>query len=306
MGAVPMESYILHLADRIEILTGAGRRSILEKKEEVIATVREQRGSLFHPEAVDAFLEIANRDSFWLNIENLSLDDVLDQAVSDVYDVHLSIEDLEDFSYTLSVIIDSRSKFTLAHSYSVSKISYELAKQLGYDEEKCRKIRVAGLLHDIGKIAVSNEIIEKPGALTDSERSNVQSHVYYTELILRDIAGLEEICDWASNHHENHEGSGYPDNKSADIVTEEMDIIAYADIYTALAEDRPYRRGLPQEEIISIIGKQFVKKHGVKIFNLIKDHKVDLQAASEASMKERSQKYTEFETACSTILAKGC
>ena len=142
------------------------------------------------------------------------------------------------------VPIDSRSKFTISHSFGFSRIAYELGKLLEYPEEKCRKLNVAGLLHDIGKIAISNEMIEKKGNLNQFERENVQEHVYFTHLVLHNMAGLEEVANWASHHHENHLGTGYPEHLTKDEITEEMDVISYADIFTSLVENRPYREGL--------------------------------------------------------------
>lgn len=142
------------------------------------------------------------------------------------------------------VPIDSRSKFTISHSFGFSRIAYELGKLLEYPEEKCRKLNVAGLLHDIGKIAIPSEMIEKKGKLNQFERENVQEHVHFTHLVLHNMVGLEEVANWASHHHENHFGTGYPEHLTKDEITEEMDVISYADIFTSLVENRPYREGL--------------------------------------------------------------
>ena len=165
--------------------------------------------------------------------------------VSSSMEVELSLDMLEQFAFTISKIIDVRSKFTISHSYGVSAVSYHIAALLGYSDQKKREIRVAGLLHDIGKIAISPSIIEKTALLDPLERSQVQAHAYFTSVILNEIEGLGDIGAWASNHHENHDGSGYPKHISNKTITEEMDIIAYADIYTALCENRPYRASLP-------------------------------------------------------------
>ena len=148
------------------------------------------------------------------------MDDVMEKAISESLTVELDLDLLE-----------------------------QIAQILDYPEKKQRELRVAGLLHDIGKIAIPSELIEKNGKLTPTERTNVQAHAYYTDVILRDLDGLNGITAWAAHHHENHDGSGYPENLTGNNISEEMDILSYADIYTALSENRPYRTGLSQEEI---------------------------------------------------------
>lgn len=170
------------------------------------------RGTVFHPEVIAAYLKQAQKDSFWLDFDNWDMETILSLGISEKYEIMMTMDLLEEFALTLSKIIDSRSKFAISHSFGVSQVTYVLAPKMDYSEEKCRKIRVAGLLHDMGKIAVATEIIEKKGALTETERADIRTHAYFTYLILGHISGLEEIVEWASCHHENHDGSGYPMN----------------------------------------------------------------------------------------------
>ena len=100
-------------------------------------------------------------------------------------------------------------------------------------------------------MAIPTELIEKKGELLLSERADLRAHAYFTSLILHHIEGLGEIVEWASGHHENHDGSGYPMNLEDGKITQEMDVIAYADIYTAFSENRPYREGLKADEILN-------------------------------------------------------
>ena len=247
-GEVPLESYILHVADRTDILTHH-EQSVLAQKESIIQTIKSYRGTLFHPDVVDCFSVVAQKDSFWLDIENLDMEEVLEKGISKGYEVEMTLDKMEAFAFTLSKMIDSRSQFALSHSYAVSRMSYAISELMGYTEEKCRKMRIAGLLHDMGKIAIPTELIEKKGELLLSERADLRAHAYFTSLILHHIEGLGEIVEWASGHHENHDGSGYPMNLEDGKITQEMDVIAYADIYTAFSENRPYRDGLKADEI---------------------------------------------------------
>lgn len=292
IGEVPIQSYIIHVADRIEILIDTKRPILLQRKAIKVA-INSYKDTLFHPEVVEAFERVSKKDKFWLDIDNLEMNALMEEAISDSYEVVLTLEMIEEFAFTISKIIDTRSEFTIAHSFGVSEVAYKIAELLGYDEVKRRKIRVAGLLHDIGKIAVPTEIIEKKGALDADERVEVQTHAYYSSLILKNIKGLDEICEWACNHHENHDGSGYPMNL-VEGLTEEMDLVAYADIYTALSEDRPYRASLSKEKVLEILDSQFKEKHGEHIYNIICEHVEEIDRACKDAIRDGENRYHLF------------
>lgn len=285
MGPVPLAAYILHVADRTDILVQPDC-SILAQKNRIAERIAAYGGTVFHPRVVAAFLKLAPKDSFWLDMDNWDMETVLELGIAHQYEVAMTMERLEEFALTLSKIIDSRSKFVIAHSYGVSQVAYALAKKIGYSEEKCRQIRVAGLLHDIGKIAVPTEIIEKKERLTEVERTDIRTHAYFTYLILSHIGELEEIVDWAAGHHENHDGSGYPMNLSDGRISREMDVVAYADIFTALSEDRPYRKGMAPEQIIRILHDEYVFKHGEAVFEVILYNLEELDAICKKSVAE--------------------
>ncbi|NMB08339.1 MAG: HD domain-containing protein, partial [Tissierellia bacterium] len=127
------------------------------------------------------------------------------------------------------------------------------AQYLGYDEIMVEKLTIAANLHDIGKFIVPLEILEKPKKLNSMEFLTMKSHVYYTKLILKQIEGLEDIAEWAGNHHEKLNGKGYPERLDENSLTKEDQIIAFADIYQALIEDRPYRKGMAPKKAIDIM-----------------------------------------------------
>src|SRR5690606_22787980 len=108
-------------------------------------------------------------------------------------------------------------------------------------------------LHDIGKLVVPLSILEKPGKLSQQELQVIKSHPYYTKLILKQIKGIEDIAEWAGNHHEKLNGKGYPEKLMGSNITKEDQIIAIADIYQALTEDRPYREGMDSQTAIEIM-----------------------------------------------------
>lgn len=294
LGPVPLESYILHVADRMDILVQPDC-SILAQKQKIMAKIASYCGTVFHPEVIAAYLKQAQKDSFWLDFDNWDMETILSLGISEKYKIMMTMDLLEEFALTLSKIIDSRSKFAISHSFGVSQVAYVLAKKMDYSEEKCRKIRVAGLLHDMGKIAVATEIIEKKGALTETERADIRTHAYFTYLILGHISGLEEIVEWASCHHENHDGSGYPMNLLNAVITQEMDIVSYADIYTALSEDRPYRKGLPPDQIIEILKDEYLGKHGESVFAIIQNNLDEIDAICMAAVQEGISRFEVYQ-----------
>lgn len=294
-GEVPIEAYIIHVADRLEILTNP-MDSIRHQKKSLIQKITSYKGTLFQPKVVEAFEEVAKSDIFWLDINNVEMDQILEEGISKDLDVIMDLDLMEDFAYTISKIIDTRSKFTISHSFGVSKIAYILGQYMEYPEEKCRKLKVAGLLHDIGKIAIPTEMIEKNGALNELERENVQEHVYFTYLVLHNMAGLEEVADWATHHHENHLGTGYPEHLNKYDISEEMDIISYADIFTSLVENRPYREGLPLPKIMGMLEEDFQRKHGSKIFDIIRNHQEDLYQLCKEAVGQGENRYERYQS----------
>ena len=294
IGKVPIESYILHVADRTDILLKHDQ-PVLIQKEEIIEKIGQYSGTLFHPDVVTAFQKRARQDSFWLDIDNLDMETVLENGISKQFEITMTLDMLEQFAFTLSKIIDSRSQFATAHSYGVSKTAYALGELMGYPVEKCRKIQVAGLLHDLGKIAIPTELIEKREVLSQLEHANLRTHAYFTSLILNHIDGLGEIVEWASGHHENHDGSGYPQNLSENKITQEMDVVAYADIYTAFSEERPYRNGMDAEQILAILKDKFVCKHGETVYNIIENNLNEVDKICKEAVHEGIERFKIYE-----------
>lgn len=163
-------------------------------------------------------------------------------------------------------IVDYKSSFTSRHSIGVAEKASLLAKYMGYDSITVQKMYLAGALHDIGKMAVGNEILEKPDKLTDDEFSTMKNHAGYTYLILSEVNDFEEIRDWAAFHHEKLNGKGYPFGKTADELNEQERMMACVDIYQALTEDRPYKKGLSHEKTCDILDDMAHKVLLIQIF----------------------------------------
>jgi putative nucleotidyltransferase with HDIG domain len=135
----------------------------------------------------------------------------------------------------------------------VATVAAYLAQARGYSQAEVKLMRVAGLFHDIGKLAIPNTILEKPGKLTEREFAIIKQHPYYTYRILEKIDGFQMIAEWAALHHETLDGAGYPFRVADNSLQLGSRIVAVADVFTALSENRPYRQTLDLKEIEKIM-----------------------------------------------------
>lgn len=139
------------------------------------------------------------------------------------------------------------------HHEKVAYLSYHLAETMGLDGEECTLAFAGGLLHDIGKLKIPNEILEKPGKLTDEEFNVMKEHAYYSWILLKDVTGFEQIAPWAALHHEKLNGAGYPLHLSSNELSLGSRIMTVADIFSAITEDRPYRKSMEKEKVIAVL-----------------------------------------------------
>lgn len=248
---VPFASHILHLADRIAVLP-ARDGNILAQAATIRTTVADDAGRLFMPELVSAFERIAVRESFWFDLVCAHKEHIIRDRFGSG-EVALELDALESLGQVFGRIIDYRSPFTATHSSGVAATAETLGQRLGMCGADRKLLRVAGYLHDIGKLAVPLEIIEKPGRLTAEEMLVVKQHAWYTHRILAAVPGLETVNTWASLHHERLDGNGYP-FRPAEIPLGAR-IVAAADVFTAITEDRPYRKGMAREAALAALDR---------------------------------------------------
>ncbi len=184
---------------------------------------------------------------------------------------------LVELSLSLAGTIDAKDKYTSGHSRRVAEYSREIAKRLGKSEEEQQTIYLVALLHDIGKIGVPDEIINKKSKLTDEEYAIVKKHPEIGSEILKNIESIPEIRTGVRWHHERWDGKGYPDQLTADDIPEYAQIVAVADSYDAMTSNRSYRKLLPQSvvrsEIEKGIGTQFAEKLAKIMLSIIDDDK---------------------------------
>jgi len=180
------------------------------------------------------------------------------------YMFKLYMDSKQSYYDTIDVLVkalDAKDKYTAGHSKNVEKFSVIFCKELGISDSETEMIRIAALLHDIGKIGVKEEVLNKPGKLTDEELSMIKEHPQKGYEILRDVPALKDVSIWVKFHHEWYDGSGYPDGIKGDEIPLESQILSIADVFDALVSDRPYRKAFSQNEAYKIIveneGKQF-------------------------------------------------
>lgn len=164
-------------------------------------------------------------------------------------------ENLRRVAEIFARAIDRKSVFTRRHSRGVARVAALLAKVMGFDHEGIAMMEVAGLLHDVGKLSIPDDILEKPAPLTREEFSVIRQHTYFTFCFLQAAGAPSVIRRWAGHHHEKLNGSGYPFHLEAVEISKGSRIMAVADIFTALHEDRPYRSSMEKMDIERILRK---------------------------------------------------
>lgn len=248
---VPIFSRIIHLCDLLDRAsrTQGGDPNQAWKKAE--AFIEKVRGSIVDEVCVDAFARAFSKEEFLL-LDASDLEKRLWNKVPRIKQ-ELRFSQIQAIAEFFARIVDYKSPFTSTHSIGVALDAEKLTRFMGFDEETAQKMYLAGALHDIGKVAIGNEILEKPDKLTDDEFTVMKHHAAYTYYILSGIDGFDEMRDWAAFHHERLDGSGYPFGKTAAELNTQERIMACVDIYQALTESRPYKNGMPHEKACQIL-----------------------------------------------------
>jgi HD-GYP domain-containing protein (c-di-GMP phosphodiesterase class II) len=203
--------------------------------------VQHRSGTWFDPQLVDAFERVAGRAEFWDTLGSDKLQAALYGLEPAQQRTTVDEDYLDDIAAAFAQVIDSKSPYTSGHSERVTLFSDLVAEQMGFSNERRRWLKRAALLHDIGKLGVSNSILDKPGKLDADEWVAMKMHAAYSETILSRIAAFGDLAAIAGAHHEQLDGNGYPRRLSGDQIVLETRIITTADIFDALTADRPYR-----------------------------------------------------------------
>lgn len=248
---VPIESHILNLADRVGVLIDKDEE-IFSQVDNIVNRIESQKGTKFLADHVEAFKKVAGREYFWLDSVSSSIGRLLPNRVASE-NLKLHLDGVLELANLFRRIIDFRCEFTANHSTGVAVVAETMARLVGFSEQECKMMRIAGYLHDLGKLAVPVEILNKPSKLSVEEFNVVKRHTFYTYRVLEPIPELERINTWAAFHHERLDGSGYPFHIKGDKLPLGSRILAVADIFTAISEDRPYRVGMDREKIFQVL-----------------------------------------------------
>lgn len=247
---VPLSSHLLYLADRTCVLIDKNN-DILTQVPHILSRIQLKKESHFMPQAAETLTDLSKFEHIWLTLTSKAPLDYIPAHISNLMD--LDLDDLISVSRMFSRIIDFRSHFTATHSAGVAKIAEKLGELAGFSQNECKMLLIAGYLHDLGKLAIDNTLLEKPSALTEKEFDIIRSHTFHTYQLLNVSEDLQIINKWASFHHEKLNGQGYPFHLKGENIPLGSRIMAVADIFTAITEHRPYRQGMKREQAIHVL-----------------------------------------------------
>lgn len=246
---IPVFSQIIALADTLDLGFDLERST---NKDMITAFVREHTNSFFSPLLADIFIEAAGHKDFWEGLSDRNIDESLHVLIPP-FSNELDYADIRKITKTFSKIIDAQSAFTQRHSSGLSEKLEIMAAFYKLDQDLALKLSIATDLHDLGKLVISGLILDKPGILSEEEFKEIKKHPMITRLCLQEINGFEDITEWASNHHEKLDGSGYPKGLKACDLDFYSRLIACLDIYQALREERPYRKEMDHPDAMIIL-----------------------------------------------------
>ncbi len=230
--------------------------------ETALRMLRARRGTWFDPEIVRAAQLLHTSGRLWpqclpRDVEATRTEVLrLDPGVSSP----LTPERVDRICEAFGNVVDAKSPFTYHHSLGVTEVAVAIANELGLSPERVSLVRRAAFLHDIGKLAVPNHILDKRGRLEPREWAVITRHPKISGSILERVSAFRELATLAAEHHERLDGSGYPYGLKAEHLSIESRLIAMADCYSAMAENRPYRPGLEAPEILAEIGRDVPTK----------------------------------------------
>jgi putative nucleotidyltransferase with HDIG domain len=263
---IPLLARICAVAQHLDVFS-SGRGA-----EIAIETLEQRSGTWFDPELVRAAVSLHSRGALWANC--LAGDSQSDtrQAVLDLDpgERHrLEAGEIDRICEAFADVVDAKSHFTFRHSIGVAEVAFGIAMTVGLSIDRAQMVRRAALLHDIGKLGISNTILDKKSDLNAGEWQIVYQHPALTRRILERVGPFQEMAIIAGEHHEKLDGSGYPNRLLAPELSLESRIVAAADVYAALSEDRPYRAGLGPDEAVAVMTKLVPNKVDADCFDAL-------------------------------------
>lgn len=267
---VPLYAQLVHIADIVDVTFSLDTMD-QDKFETIKNWLNNERGKSISNRSVDLFIKAINFETL-MSITGENCRRIVRTMIPEMTD-DIPIDALREIASFFAKITDYKSNFTWRHSIGIAEKAESMGQYYNYDKETCDKLYIAGALHDMGKLLISNDILEKPGKLSNVEYKEIQNHAMGTWKLLSSVGGLEEITSWASLHHEKLDGSGYPFGYKADKLGKNERLLACLDIYQALVEERPYKAGLSHTEAMTILYKMGASGQlDIDILNDINNH----------------------------------
>ena len=246
---VPLASQIALMAQVVDVFhISAGRQAAIRE-------IQNRSNTWFDPDLVEVFSALSEWDELWTTMSNPNLAAEVMALEPGGQLRHADATYLDDIAKGFALVVDNKSPFTAGHSQRVALFSDLIAEELGYTSERRRWLHRAALLHDLGKLAISNTILDKPGKLTDAEFATMKTHATHSEAIIKNVAAFADMAGIAGGHHERLDGRGYPRGLMASDISQETRIVTVADIFDALTADRPYRKAMAVSSALEIMAK---------------------------------------------------
>jgi len=249
-GEGPFEAELIAIADSIDVAHHLQRLEP-DNLPVIRNIISQESGKRYSKKASQTMLEILD----WPTILSLKDDVIKETEASFIspWTVDIQTDTVFGLAAFISEIIDFKSGFTHRHSTQIANKAWCMGKYYKYEPHELAELYLAASLHDLGKLAVPTEILEKPAKLTDEEYEIIKTHVRLTWELLSEIEGFETICKWASNHHEKLDDSGYPFGRKSSELDFNSKLLACLDIYQAISEERPYHPGRNHADTIKML-----------------------------------------------------
>lgn len=244
---IPQISNIALLAQVIDVF------QVENGAEAAVNEVAARCGVWFDPDLVAAFMTAQAAADFWPALTSGDIEAKVFSMTPALQAEPVDEDFLDDITAAFADVVDAKSPFTADHSNRVTLYTDMIAEELGLGQAHRRWLRRAALLHDLGKLAVSNQILDKPGKLDAAEWAAIKRHPGQSEAILLRVSAFADIAPIAVAHHERLDGKGYPYGLQGDEICLEARILTVADVFDALTAERPYRAAMPIAKALSIL-----------------------------------------------------
>lgn len=246
-SGIPLFSRVALLAQVMEVFSRAAGPDAAMRE------IERRSGTWFDPEIVSAALSCGREKTFWDQLTAPDLEKHVFSMQPALDELTLNDAKLDEVIKAFARVIDAKSPFTHGHSQRVALYTGLLSEELDFGANTQRWMRRIALMHDIGKLGVSNQILDKNGKLTEEEFDVIKRHPLMTESILSRIPAFRPMAKIAAMHHERLDGKGYPYGLTASSLVQEMRVLTVADVFDALSADRPYRSAMPLQEVRSVM-----------------------------------------------------